>query len=366
MGSHFDFSDVNVEGQDIDSIWELNESTLVHQPEAVCDTTITSSVELTTLQNVDALITDLDSITNDQTVHIPDFPNFSVSSTTSPIEGNTYEEPMETSQSSVSAEYISHLVSNLREPIPLSELFQSPPSSMDISSLFSPGSSPPYIPFSPQDTNPEDSLMAQQAQLPYIHIPITEATGNMSTAPAPTFPEPTQIVTCPVSYTISIPCSMVDSPASSTSLADQEYKEMRNKNNEACVKYRQRLNRTKKAQEEELKQLQDKNLTLKQELDVKQQMVREYRKMVKAMLRTPQTSNNPTLTPTQSHNQHNPETTANLSQTNFNLRELLQEANLSENLLDVSEEQHIPENILSECLDCILGSCSIHSVKTGE
>merc|ERR1712038_2137159 len=28
---------------------------------------------------------------------------------------------------------------------------------------------------------------------------------------------------------------------------DQEYKEMRNKNNEACMKYSQRLNRTKKA-----------------------------------------------------------------------------------------------------------------------
>merc|ERR1712038_533495 len=323
--------------------------------------------ELTTLQNVDALITDLDSITYDPNLHIPDFLTATVSSSTSPIERNTFEEPMETNESSVSAEYVSHLVSNLREPIPLSELFQSPPSSMDVSSLFSPGSSPPYIPFSPQDANPEDSLMAQQAQLLSIHIPITEATGNMATTPPPTFPEPTQIVTCPLSFTISIPCSMgVESPTSSTSLADQEYKEMRNKNNEACMKYRQRLNRTKKAQEEELKQLQDKNLTLKLELEMKQQMVREYRKMVKAMLRTPQTSNNPTLTPTQSHNEHNPETTANLSQTNFNLRELLQEANLSENLLDVSEEQNIPENILSECLDCILGSCSIHSVKTGE
>merc|ERR1712038_1546786 len=224
--------------------------------------------ELTTLQNVDALITDLDSITYDPNLHIPDFLTATVSSSTSPIEGNTFEEPMETSESSVSAEYISHLVSNLREPIPLSELFQSPPSSMDISSLFSPGSSPPYIPFSPQDTNPEDSLMAQQAQLLSIHIPITEATGNMSTTPAPPFPEPTQIVTCPLSYTISIPCSMsVESPASSTSLADQEYKEMRNKNNEACMKYRQRQARKIKAKEAELKQLQDKNLTLKQELE---------------------------------------------------------------------------------------------------
>merc|ERR1719510_480160 len=225
---------------------------------------------------------------------------------------------METSQTSVSAEYISSLVSNLREPIPLSELFQSPPSSssVDISSLLSPGSSPPYIPFSPpQDINPEDSLMAQQAQLPSIHVPITEATGNMFSAPAPTFPEPTPFVTCPLSFTISIPCSMgVDSPASSTSLADQEYKEMRNKNNEACVKYRQRQARKIKANEAELKQLQDKNLTLKQELDIKQQMVREYQQMVKAILGTPQASNKPTLTPIQSHNQLNPETTENLSQ----------------------------------------------------
>ena len=58
MESHFDFPDM-------DSIWELNESELVHQPEPLCDTTVTSSVELTTLQNVDALITDLDSITYD-------------------------------------------------------------------------------------------------------------------------------------------------------------------------------------------------------------------------------------------------------------------------------------------------------------
>merc|ERR1711997_1215371 len=149
-------------------------------------------------------------------------------------------------------------------------------------------------------------------------MPATEETGNMFSAPAPTYPEPTPFVTCPLSFTVSIPCSMgVDSPASSTSLADQEYKEMRNKNNEACVKYRQRQARKIKAKEAELKQLQDKNLTLKQELDMKQQMVREYRKMVKAMLGTPQASNNPTLTPTQSHNQHNPDTTEK-SQTNSN------------------------------------------------
>merc|ERR550519_2837191 len=68
-----------------------------------------------------------------------------------------------------------HIWCQTREPIPLSELFQSPPSSssVDISSLLSPGSSPPYIPFSPpQDTNPEDSAMAaQEAQLPSIHMP---------------------------------------------------------------------------------------------------------------------------------------------------------------------------------------------------
>merc|ERR1712228_783660 len=113
------------------------------------------------------------------------------------------------------------------------------------------------------------------------------------------------------------------------------------------------------------KQLQDKNLTLKQELEMKQQMVREYQQMVKAMLGTPQASNNPTLTPTQSHNQLNPDTTAK-SQTNSNLRDLLREADLPENILDVSEEQNIPENIFSECLDCIIGCCSIHSASTGE
>jgi len=158
---------------------------------------------------------------------------------------------------------------------------------------------------------------------------------------------------------------MVDSPASSTSLADQEYKEMRNKNNEACVKYRQRQARKMKAKEAELKQLQDKNLTLKQELEMKQQMVREYQQMVKAMLGTAQASNNPTLTPTPSHNQLNPDTTAK-PQTNSNLRDLLREADLPESILDVSEEQNIPENIFSECLDCIIGCCSIHSANTGE
>merc|ERR1712038_1778590 len=59
----------------MDTIWELNESALIHQPEPLCDTTVTSSVELTTLQNVDGLITDLDvnSITYDPTLQIPDF-----------------------------------------------------------------------------------------------------------------------------------------------------------------------------------------------------------------------------------------------------------------------------------------------------